>query len=90
MMFVTINNIARIATGGRSFAMRIRPCATQSARPELVIAVLMANAEAMVIRISHEINFEYFFGGNICVNAIMTVTTDAQKNISSLTEGNSS
>ena len=38
-------------------------CAMAPASPELSIALLMAKAPAMVMRISQEINFVYFLGG---------------------------
>ena len=58
--------------------------ASKSATPEFSMALLMAKAQAMVIRISHEIYLVYFCGGNILLHAIITVVMDTKKNISSL------
>ena len=44
----------------------------KAAKPELLIALLIAKAQAMVINTSHEMNFVYFLGLNIPVQAIIT------------------
>ena len=69
---------------------------TKSAKPDLVIAVEMAKAQAMVMSTSHEKNLVYFFGENMRVQAMMIVVTQAKKNMSnfrnlkfSVTMGNS-
>ena len=60
------------------------------------MALLMANAQAIVIKMSHEMYLVYFFGGKILVQAMMMVVMQTKKNISnrmlvmrSLTKGNS-
>ena len=58
--------------------------------PEFTIARLIANAQAMVIKISHEMYLVYLRAGKSLVHAIITVVTAAKKNISSSTPGNSS
>ena len=62
--------------------------ATQSATPEFTIALLMANAQAIVIRISHEIYLVYLRAGKILVHAMIIVVMQTKKNISSLISGN--
>ena len=51
------------------------------------MALLIANAQAMVIRISHEIYFVYLRAGKRLVHAIITIVTEAKKNISNFKEG---
>ena len=58
--------------------------ANKSATPEFSMALLIAKAQAIVIRISHEIYLVYFCGGKILLHAIITVVMDTKKNISSL------
>jgi 3'-phosphoadenosine 5'-phosphosulfate sulfotransferase (PAPS reductase)/FAD synthetase len=64
--------------------------ATASATPEFTIALLMAKAQAIVIRISHDIYLVYLRAGKIFVHAIRMVVTDTKKNISSLISGKAS
>ena len=78
MMFVTMYITASIVYGETSSQMPIINSATASATPETLIARLIAKAEAIVIRMSHEINFVYFFAGKIFVQAIITATTAAR------------
>ena len=61
--------------------------ATQSATPEFTIALLIAKAQAIVIRISHEMYLVYLRAGNRFVHAIIIVVIE-KKNISSLISGN--
>ena len=51
---------------------------------------LMAKAQAIVIRISHDIYLVYLRAGKIFVHAIRMVVTDTKKNISSLISGKAS
>ena len=46
-----------------------------SAKPEFSMALLIANAQAMVIKISQDIYFVYFRAGNSLVQAIAMVVT---------------
>ncbi len=66
------------------------PCAIISATPELTMARLIANAQAMVIKISHDIYLVYLRAGKSLVHAIITVVTAAKKNISRSIPGSSS
>lgn len=66
------------------------------AKPEFSMALLIAKAQAIVIKISQEMYFVYFFGGKILVHAMMIVVMQTKKNISkrilgtaSFTTGNS-
>ena len=51
------------------------------------MARLMASAEAIVMRMSHEMNFVYFLAGKIPKQAISTATMQTQKNMSSVRPG---
>ena len=64
--------------------------AIKAAKPEFSIALLIAKAQAIVIRISQDIYLVYFFGGKILVHAIMMVVMQTKKNISSRISGNAS
>ena len=55
------------------------PCAMISATPEFTMARLIANAQAMVIKISHDIYFVYLRAGKSLVHAIITVVTAAKR-----------
>ena len=56
--------------------------ATQSATPEFTIALLMANAQAIVIRISHEIYLVYLRAGeNIGPRHDNSSNADKEKHI---------
>ena len=59
-----------------------------SAMPEFSIALAIAKAQAIVIKISHDMYLVYFFGGKIFVHAMMMVVMQAKKNISSCISGN--
>ena len=61
-----------------------------SATPEFTMARLIANAQAMVIKISHDIYFVYLRAGKSLVHAIITVVIAAKKNISRSIPGNNS
>ena len=61
--------------------------AIMSAMPEFVMALLMAKAQAMVIKMSHEMYFVYFRAGKILAHAMMTAVTAAKKNMSSFNSG---
>ena len=64
--------------------------ATASATPEFTIALLIAKAQAIVIRISQDIYLVYLRAGNIFVQAIMIVVMETKKNISNLISGKAS
>ena len=68
--------------------MPIMNSATLSATPEFTIALLMAKAQAIVIKISHEIYLVYLRAGKILVQAMIIVVTETKKNISSFMSGN--
>ena len=55
---------------------------TDEMGPRLAASQLKLRAEAMVISISHEMNFVYLFAGKMLQKAIMVVTMAAQKSIS--------
>ena len=57
------------------------------ANPELFIALLIAKAQAIVTKISHEIYLVYFFGGKIFVHAMMIVVIHTKKNMSNFMPG---
>ena len=57
--------------------------------PEFCIALLIAKAEAMVMRMSQEINFVYLRAGKMFITAIITVTTQTKKNMSNFMPGTS-
>lgn len=70
--------------------MPIMKRATASATPEFTIALLIAKAQAIVIRISQDIYLVYLRAGNIFVQAIMIVVMETKKNISNLISGKAS
>ena len=57
------------------------------ATPELLMALLMAKAQAMVMRMSQDMYFVYFLGGKSLVHAMMMVVTQTKKNMSNFIPG---
>ena len=55
--------------------------------PEFCMALLMAKAEAIVTRMSQEMNFVYLRAGKMPAHAMMTVTTQTKKNMSNFIPG---
>ena len=50
------------------------------AKPEFSMALLIAKAQAIVIKISQEMYFVYFLGGKSFVHAMMIVVIQTKKN----------
>ena len=74
--------IAKRAYGPKLSAMLMIWRAIKAAKPEFSMALLIANAQAIVIKISHEMYLVYFFGGKILVHAMMIVVMETKKNMS--------
>ena len=81
-ILVIINRIASNAYGPKLSAIPIIWRAIMEAKPEFSMALLIAKAQAIVIKISQEMYFVYFLGGKSFVHAMMIVVIQTKKNIS--------